>query len=137
MTINIFDRTITLLSKALDTMSLRHEVISSNIANQDTPNYKAKDVRFKDELESAIKSEVPDGNYKTNPRHISFSDSVLSSEAGDVVTRLDSGNSYDNNSVNVELEMANMAKNTIMYNTAAQLISNKFKILSNAIKEGK
>jgi flagellar basal-body rod protein FlgB len=44
---------------------------------------------------------------------------------------------YDNNSVNVELEMANMAQNTILYNAAAQVISTKFKMIAQAIRDGR
>lgn len=137
MTINIFDRTISFLSKALDTMNLRHELIASNIANQDTPNYKAKDARFKEALESAMTTAGPAGDYRTNSRHIPLKGSGDSAAEVNIITRSDSGAGYDNNSVNAEFEMAEMAKNTIMYNTAAQLISNKFKVLSNAIREGR
>lgn len=137
MTINIFDRTISLLSKALDTMNLRHEVIASNIANQDTPNYKAMDVRFKEALESAMTTGGLAGDYRTNSRHIPLSGSADSAADINIITRSDKGNGYDNNNVNAEFEMAEMAKNTIMYNASAQLIANKFKVLSNAIREGK
>lgn len=137
MTVTLFDRTISFLSKALDRMSLRHQLIASNIANQETPNYKAKDVKFKEELESALNVRGPEGGYMTNPRHIALSGSGSSAAEGAIFTRSDSGDGYDNNGVNVELEMAHMAKNSIMYNAAAQIISTKLKGLSYAIKEGR
>jgi len=65
-----------------------------------------------------------------NSPDISGIDSSLITESGPAY-------SYDNNSVNVEVEMANMARNTIMYNAAAQVITNKFRWLSFAIKEGR
>ena len=47
------DDMITILSKAMDGLSVRHQVIADNIANVDTPGFKAGDVRFEEELSSA------------------------------------------------------------------------------------
>lgn len=125
MTVSIFDKTLSFLSKALDIMSLRHQIIASNIANQDTPNYKAKDITFREEFEAAL-------NVKG-----AISGSDISDVEGRIIMRSERGAGYDNNSVNVELEMARMAENTIMYNAAAQILSNKLKTLSYVIKEGR
>lgn len=116
-------------------MSARHEIIASNIANQDTPNYRAKDITFKEELESVLNVNRPAGEYRTNSRHIPVSGPE--SEEGRIFHRSDGGIGHDNNSVNVEIEMANMAQNAIMYNAAAQIISTKLKNLSYAIREAR
>lgn len=137
MMVTLFDRTISFLSKALDMMSARHELIATNIANQDTPNYKAKDITFKEALESVLNVSRPAGEYRTNPRHIPVGGTEGASGEGRIFHRPDSGTGYDNNSVNVEIEMAQMAKNTILYNAAAQIISTKLKNLSYAIREGR
>lgn len=137
MAIMIFDRTISFLSKALDMMSIRHQLISSNIANQDTPNYSARDIKFREELESALKVQNRAASPITGPGHIALSGSDLSSVEGEIIARSGRGGGYDGNSVNVEIEMAHMASNTILYNAAAQIISMKLRGLSNAIREGR
>jgi len=48
-----------------------------------------------------------------------------------------SGADYDNNNVNVEMEMAKMAENTITYNASAQILTSKFRGLKSAIREGR
>lgn len=137
MTVSLFDKTISFLSKALDMMSLRHQLIASNIANQDTPGYKAREIAFREELESVLKARGPEGNYRTDPGHIVTGSSDISDIEERIIMQSDRGSGYDNNGVNVELEMAHMAENTIMYNAAAQIISSKLKGISYAIREGR
>ena len=136
MTMTIFDNTISFLSRALDMMSERHKILSSNIANQDTPDYKAKDINFIDELKAAQGSGGVKDISRTNPMHIS-GNAGSNSRGASIISRPESNSGYDNNSVNVELEMANMAQNSILYNASAQVISTKFRMIANAIREGK
>jgi len=136
MTMTIFDNTISFLSRALDMMSERHKLLSSNIANQDTPDFKAKDINFIDELRAVQSSGGVQNITRTNPMHISGNAGFNSSGAR-ITNRPESNSGYDNNSVNVELEMANMAQNSILYNASAQVISTKFRMIANAIREGR
>lgn len=136
MTMSIFDNTVSFLSRALDMMSERHKLLSSNIANQDTPDFKAKDINFIDELRAVQSSGGVQNITRTNPMHIS-GNAGLNSSGANITNRPESNSGYDNNSVNVELEMANMAQNSILYNASAQVISTKFKMISNAIREGR
>ncbi|MBI5755581.1 MAG: flagellar basal body rod protein FlgB [Nitrospirae bacterium] len=155
MPISIFDNTVSFLSRALDMMSERHKLLASNIANQDTPDYKAMDINFAEELRAVAKMQSQETLHsntggaedikRTDPGHMdSRVGSAYHTSGGSaggagvrVVTRPDSVSGYDNNSVNVELEMANMAQNTILYNAAAQIISTKFKMIAHAIREGR
>ena len=132
----MFDKTVSFLSKALDVMSLRHQIIASNVANQDTPNYKATDIKFHEELESALKANGTITIQRTDPKHMVPGDSYAPVAAGNVFMRAD-GAGYDGNNVNAELEMAYMARNTIMYNAAAQIVSGKLKALSGAIRDAR
>ena len=136
MTMTIFDNTISFLSRALDMMSERHKLLSSNIANQDTPDFKAKDINFIDELRAMQSAGGVQNITRTNPMHIS-SNNGLSSSGASITNRPESNSGYDNNSVNVELEMANMAQNSILYNASAQVISTKFRMIANAIRDGR
>ncbi|CDQ19748.1 Flagellar basal body rod protein FlgB [Halobacillus karajensis] len=69
----LFSSTFTSLENALDYSTAKNKAISNNIANVDTPGYKAKDVVFKDVLHqerSLLKAR------RTNERHLSFSSDV-------------------------------------------------------------
>jgi len=136
MTIAMFDKTVSFLSRALDVMSLRHQIIASNVANQDTPNYKATDIKFHEELESALKANGTMAIQKTDPKHIAPGDPYAAVASGNIFMRPD-GAGYDGNNVNAELEMATMAKNTIMYDASAQIVSSKLKALSSAIRDSR
>lgn len=137
MNINLFDKTINLLSKALDVMSFRQEVIASNIANQDTPDYSAKNVNFAKELNSAMNNQKADTVAVTNPAHIKLNSLNTGRVQGEAEIKNSNGSDYDNNNVNVEMEMARMAENTITYNASAQILTSKFKYLTSAIREGR
>ena len=54
MNTNAFDY-VNVLDKALDASALRHEAISNNLANADTPNYKREDVNFEVQLAKALR----------------------------------------------------------------------------------
>ncbi|MEK6576440.1 MAG: flagellar basal body rod protein FlgB, partial [Nitrospirota bacterium] len=110
----IFGKTIGILENLLDLRSKRHNLILSNIANQDTPRYKARDLSFADELTAKIKA-PGEGLMVTSPGHIGV-DSDVYNEKGKVITETTKAIGIDQNSVNVDQEMANLAENSIMYN---------------------
>ena len=70
---DLFSGTISTLDKALNYSAAKQKVISQNIANVDTPNYKAKDVRFKASLNEAL--DVSLSANRTNNRHYVFNQS--------------------------------------------------------------
>lgn len=112
------DDTLISLSKALDALSLRHEVVADNIANVNTPGFKAKRVRFQDELRSALSRGDP-GSVRP----------VI--EEDGLQTR------RDGNSVDIDLEMARLAETTILYSALSRLVSERFALLKSIISEGR
>lgn len=139
MFIQLFSKTMVQLQKALDIRSARHSVITANIANQDTPGYKAKSLDFKKTLsEVSNKTDPTIRLKKTDAAHLS---SPLSSASSihSQVTLSTSGESrrLDENTVNGEREMARLAENTFMYRATAQLIASKFRGIKNVINEGR
>ncbi len=138
MIVNLFNESMTRLEEALNVRSKRHQVITTNITNQDTPGYKAKALDFKDALTAAKSGERPMALEKTNQNHLSpqipakepISDQIKVSKTGRT-TKL------DGNTVEGEKEMTRLAENTFMYQATAQLISGKFKGLKYAISEGR
>lgn len=136
----IFNNTnIPLLSKALDTYSLRQHVISSNIANINTIGYQAKRVRFEDELQSATRGERG-GSGTTHPRHIPIDAGKTTEIQPRVVeTQDDIREENDSlasgvNNVDIDQEMAEMAENQIRFRFTARMISGAFKGLQKSIR---
>lgn len=125
---NLFSNTITTLENAINYSNQKQKVIAQNIANVDTPNYKAKTVTFKDSLSSAMSANV------TNSKHISFASSNSSTA---VVSK--NGVTYNNsgNSVDMDKEMTDLATNQIYYNALIDRISGKFSSLESVISGGK
>lgn len=134
MPVGMFDSTVNLLGNSLDLRAQRQKLLSSNIANQETPGYRAVDINFEQEMKKAEGS-IPAGHLTgTNMRHISAGgQSTLVPTVVDRVTDLEG---YDKNSVGIEAEMARLSENSIMYKTSAQMLKYKFNLLMTAIKEG-
>ncbi|HZK34811.1 MAG TPA: flagellar basal body rod protein FlgB [Bacillota bacterium] len=130
------DNTYNLLKKALDASSLRQKAISNNVANINTPNYKAKRVVFEEELRKQM---TAGGNIRlklTNDRHIGIQSGSRGVEPRIVEDRTNSMRS-DGNNVDIDLEMSNLASNQLLYNTLIQQTNNKISTLRHVIQEGK
>ena len=129
---SLFSGTITSLEYALDYASQKQKVISNNIANADTPNYKAKSVSFSKMLETEMNSS-PIAN-KTDNRHFDFT-----SKTGTNGVYVNKNVSYNHNgnSVDIDQEMSSLAMNQIYYNAVTDRINGKFQSLQNVIKGGR
>jgi len=113
------------LEKSLDVAWLRNEVISGNVANADTPGYKRQEVQFEQFLNTEMQnSRIESGQTR------------LSGGGNAIVVQDHSGYSYrlDGNNVDMEREMAQMAMNTLRYNTLIQRMSGQFNKLRNIIR---
>lgn len=133
---DLFDGTILLLGEVLNLQSARHEVLAANIANTDTPGYRAVDLVFEEELRNAWRSSRGTGLAKTHSRHFS---QVLApgSVAGRVEPTGTPSMGIDRNSVNIEREMVKLAENSLMYEAAVQMLIKKFRGLKEVIREGR
>ncbi|MGN1400562.1 MAG: flagellar basal body rod protein FlgB [Bacillus sp. (in: firmicutes)] len=117
------------LERALDYSAAKHKAISSNIANIDTPNYKAKAVSFRDSLGSEMKIQA----LRTDPKHMEF----LGGQEGTMrVNRLAASYNNNRNNVDIDKEMSELATNQIYYNAVSDRLSGKYKSLMNVIKGG-
>lgn len=130
---NLFSGTISTLEHALNYSVTKQKVISHNIANVDTPNYKAKEVSFKTAFNDALSGSLVAN--KTNQRHIDFTHKPnfgFSVVHKNPVTYNESGNSVD-----IDKEMTDLATNQIYYNALTERLSGKFSSLQNVIRGGK
>lgn len=124
-----------LFERALDVRNGVHEVVAANIANEETPGFRALHLPFKEALEAAMDGTGPLLPTVTNSRHIPLVSSQ--NQAMLSVMSPDSGNGADGNSVNLEKEMATMAENSLMYMAVAQFLNGRFEGWRAAIREGR
>jgi flagellar basal-body rod protein FlgB len=133
----IFEGTIGLLQKSLNVRSVQHQVLSSNVANADTPNYKAFEVAVDEELGKLDTGKARIQLTRTQSRHLP----VGRAEVDRVTLRNSPAPALslraDGNTVDLDRTMGDLAENTIKYKTSAHLIGMKFKSLLNAIQGGK
>lgn len=125
---------IDMLNKALDGLWLRDKVINHNISNVNTPNYKKLTVNFEDQLIDAIEKNKGKLN-RTHNKHLASTKSLDDVKPN---ISIDKNHSYrfDNNNVNIDTEMANLAKNTIKYNAVINQVIDEFDKIKNVINEG-
>jgi len=128
-----FDRALGLHEKALSFRADRAEVIANNIANADTPNYKARDLDFASVLESQQPgSERSFQTARTHGSHIAM-ESFIDQAAG-LRYRVASQPSIDGNSVDTQVEQAKYAQNAIDFQASFTFLNSKFKGLMTAIR---
>jgi len=132
----IFGDTITTLEKSLNLRSIQNRALASNIANMDTPNYKAVELDVAEKM-NPKKGQVPGIKLvQTHADHLQIRNSRSDSIKLKAVTPTAYSLRGDGNTVDIDRTMGKLAENTLLYNAAAQLISKKLKGLSNVIKGG-
>ncbi|SDG97722.1 flagellar basal-body rod protein FlgB [Alteribacillus persepolensis] len=118
------------LENGLKGAALRQKTIANNIANVDTPNYKAKRANFKHTLTNALQEQTIQAN-RTNPRHFEFSGQ---SSKPFFSTHSQTMYHHNGNNVDIDKEMSQSAKNQIYYNALTDRISSKFNSLKTAVR---
>jgi flagellar basal-body rod protein FlgB len=134
---HIFSDTISFLERSLNLRSKRHRVLTANIANIDTPNYKAFDLVLEDEFRRPPGSAK---NIQLNRTHRSHLPVEPSPQDRVTLKRSDPPEFSlrgDGNTVDLDKSMADLAENTLLFKTAAQIISKKFLGLKAVINGGK
>jgi flagellar basal-body rod protein FlgB len=102
------------LERYMNLLSARQKLVASNVANADTPGYKAKDIDFQFEFLSAMHGDPPD---------------IV--EAQGLKTKT------DGNNVSLDREARLMSENAIRFNAASSLLKSQIRLLRSAIMEGK
>ena len=120
---------VNVLDKAADASWIRNEVISNNIANVDTPNYKRQDVEF----ESYLLAQLEGANSSSLKKTVAGVDldsltSTIYTDSTALSYRLD-GNNVDIDTENVEL-----ASNQLKYQALISSISNEFSMIKSAMQ---
>jgi len=129
----LFDRSVSGLSRTMDLTWKRNQALSANIANAETPQYRAIDVTFGGELERAFESQDSAGLAgRTDPGHLSLTGQTDSSK---LVKDLSGTTKPDGNNVDIDLQMGRLAQNSGDYANAARLIRRQIGLLRTAIRE--
>lgn len=125
---NLYDY-INVLDKAADAGWMRQEAISNNIANQDTPGYKRKDVRFESILEQELgKSQYTSLDKKVGNLHMNHLNAQVYTDSSGFSYRL------DKNNVDPEQEYVQLAAAQITYNALVDSMNEEFGRIKSVIK---
>lgn len=136
MAIDIFNSgTQSLLNRAMDVTWRSKEVIANNIANVDTPGFKRNEVIYNKNIRKVLQNHNNRGKLVlTNSRHIQGLSSRQDSNFDVEVDRvLNTTYRNDGNNVDIDVEMANLTKNNILYEALSQGMTNEIKLLRLAI----
>lgn len=127
----VFDSTVPAIGKSLDLYWARNKAITSNIANAETPGYRAIDLQFAGELKRAFGVEGENQVEKTNMSHLDIS----SSGRAHLVTDFSGMTKADGNNVDLDIQMGKLTYNSGLYSQGANLVRKKLFVLRNAIRE--
>ena len=129
-----FDKALGIHEKALGFRAQRAEVLANNIANADTPHYKARDLDFAAVLaeQNEKQGSKTFGLSRTDSQHIAADGIQLADPA--LRFRTPFHPSIDQNSVDMQQEQANYAENAVQFQASFTLLNSKFKGLIGALR---
>jgi len=135
--LNQLDSTLSFHQNALRIRGNRQEIIAANIANADTPNYKARDIDFKAAMQGAM-ADVQQEQFntiKTSGQHLDgVPSSAPSGRPGEPLFRPILQGSVDGNTVDMDVERNQFADNAIRYEASLTMINSQLKKMLTAIQ---
>lgn len=123
---SLFGKTYDIIEGSLDITKLRHGLIAGNIANLDTPGYRAKEIDFDKALQGALEKRSVHMT-RTHPLH--FSDT----RSGEVNCEISDA---QQSRVDIDKEMSKLAENNLRYQTSIEALLRKLSMLKYTIAEG-
>ena len=133
MTIS-FSNALGIHEQALELRTKRAEILANNIANADTPGFKARDIDFHALLNEQKQGMGDSQSLKmatTNGKHLPTNNFDASSE---LLYRMPSQPSIDGNTVDTQTEKAEFMKNTMQHQSSFQFLNSRFKGITNALR---
>jgi len=124
---NIDDKTTKALAASLKYRQMRQELIASNIANAETPGYKAKKIDFEDALARALDTDEQQTLKTTDSRHFNVGGGGFNNLQPEIYEE------SNGNTVDRDQEMADMAENKIMYDASVQLLNKKLGLMKYVV----
>ena len=123
------DKTLEALATNLNFRQMRQELISSNIANAETPGYKAKRIDFEKALARALDIDGQLGMKSSDKKHFDVGSGGFDNLEPTIYEDVSGVVSEDGNSVDREKEMGMMAENKILYDASVNLLNKKIGLM--------
>ena len=123
------------MPRAMTAANMRQEVIANNIANVNTPNFRKSNLEFENLLAREIYGEEPDGKLKmarTHDKHLPYKPREFHAEPT-IIQDNSTVMRVDDNNVDIDIEMANLAKNQLYYNAIVTEFGGHVSLLKSAI----
>ena len=124
---NLIDNALGVHAQALGLRSRRMEVLARNIANADTPHYKAKDVDFR----SVLKQSREDALNSTHNMHMKI---AMEEDSGGEKYRVPFNASFDGNTVEMNVEQAKFGQVAADYQTTLNILENRVSGIRRALR---
>jgi len=122
---------------ALNIRSNRQQVLASNIANADTPNYKARDIDFSSALATAVNKGAAGGLATTAANHLAAAkDGATMPDGTPLLYRNAAQGSVDGNTVDMDVERNQFADNALRYEAGITMINHQIRGMLAAIQGG-
>ncbi|MCB1756329.1 MAG: flagellar basal body rod protein FlgB [Gammaproteobacteria bacterium] len=128
---NIIDDYLGTHATALTLRAQRASLLANNVANADTPNYKARDIDFGATLQQQLSAQTS-GLQTTHAAHIDTSQSGLSGTA--IKYRVPQQASLDGNTVDSDVENGKFAENAVRYQASLEFLGSRISGLINILK---
>ena len=127
----LFDKTMDLVQRSLDIRTSRHQIISSNIANIETPDYVPKDLPFQKVFERFLENTSTIPLEKTHSQHLPTTggQSFPPDFSADVEADPSSAG------VNIDQQMSKLAENNLMFQAGVHVLIKKFEAIKNSMLE--
>lgn len=132
---SLFPEHIDLTARVMDFQIQRQNIVSGNLANINTPGYKARTLEFEKDLQDALGLSQRGTVRKTHPAHLPARFSPDSTEAS-IVRELNPRVVQGTDNVDLDKETAAMAKNTLMYSALSTVMQKNFAGMKQLIQEG-
>lgn len=135
--LNKLDTFVNFHQQALNVREKRQNILATNIANSDTPNYQARDIDFNTELNRAINNQSTHNNIKltiTSAKHIQITSADFTNY--NLLYRIPYQSSADGNTVEMEQERTAFMDNSIHYQSNLTFLGEQFKNVISVIQQG-
>lgn len=122
--------------EALNLRVRRQDVLAANIANADTPNFKARDIDFGSSLTQAVERGRQSRSMamaNTSPMHLTVE--AHAAGGGELMYRTPNQSSIDGNTVEMDVERVNFADNALRYEVSLTMLGSKIKSMLSAIQQ--
>lgn len=129
----LFDNSYSGLQNVLDLRSQQHALTASNLANADTPGFKARVIDFESELSGAYGQGTGLQPHRTDPRHLG-GHTPGQPEVNEIAPR---DGTLNGNSVESEREMVRLGENQMMFQAVSRGLSKRLAMLKFAANDGR